>query len=105
MIVFKLGSTSIENINPKDLFQDNSTFTNYSSDVPLDRPYIVAEISTNNYSQGMTFLLGDEARTRSINDFPDLYRNGPLEPETSYVAFVWGFSASVPVSVHVGLHV
>ena len=47
----------------------------------------------------MTFVLG--AEDNSLNDFPELYRNGPLQPNTEYTAFVWGFVPSVPVSVNV----
>ena len=44
-----------------------------------------------------TFILGADS---SVNDFPELYRNGPLLPNTEYTAFVWAFVPSVLVSVH-----
>ena len=81
---------------PTELFMDNSSFTTYSSSVSPGTPYIVAEISSTNYPT--TFVLG--ADDNSTNDFPELYRNGPLQPNTEYTAFVWGFVPSVPVSVH-----
>ena len=82
---------------PTEMFMDNSSFTTYSSSVSPGRPYIVAEISSMNYPT--TFVLG--ADDISLNDFPELYRNGPLQPNTEYTAFVWAFVPSVPVSVTV----
>ena len=83
--------------DPLQRFPDNSSFTTYSSVEP-GVPYIVAEIDSMNYPT--TFVLGaDDNSSTSLNDLPELYRNGPLTPGTSYTAFVWGFAPSVPVSV------
>ena len=71
---------------PTALFMDNSSFTTYSSSVSQGTPYIVAEISSMNYLT--TFVLGADS---SLNDFPELYRNGPLQPNTEYTAFVWAY--------------
>ena len=61
-----------------------------------DEPYIVAEISAENYP--MMFTLGDHSLTASISDFPDLDFNGPLTAGRDYSVFVRFFSFSAPVS-------
>ncbi|XP_064387090.1 receptor-type tyrosine-protein phosphatase S-like isoform X2 [Halichondria panicea] len=97
VVVIRLDDASAfdESRNPTSVYPDNSSFTNYSASVPLT-PYIAAEIRADNYQPSMVFILGDESGTRGINDFPDLYRNGPLEQGSTYTAFVRAFSPTVP---------
>ena len=83
--------------DPSNVY-NNSVFTNYSSSVPANTPYVAAEIRSANYQPSMTFVLGDEEGTMSINDFPDLYRNGPLQQGSAYTAFVRAFPFPVAVS-------
>ncbi len=99
VVVIRLDDASAfdESRNPTSVYPDNSSFTNYSASVPLT-PYIAAEIRADNYQPSTFFILGDESGTRGINDFPDLYRNGPLEQGSTYTAFVRAFSPTVPVS-------
>ena len=78
-------------------FSNNNTFTMYSDNIPLNTPYIVAEISALNISDITTFVLGDERGTERFND-ELMYRNGPLTQGTQYTAFLWGFPPSVAVS-------
>ena len=83
--------------NPIHQFPDNSSFDRFSSDTPANVPYIVAEMSAATYLQNRySLILGDEDVSRTLNDFPDLYRNGPLMPGSRYTAFVWGFPPSIP---------
>ena len=81
-------------------FRDNSSFTTYSDDIPLNTPYIVAEIAASNLtlSSNTNFILGNEGATAGLNDQP-MYRNGPLTQGTQYTAFLWGFPPSVAVSL------
>ena len=101
VVVIRLGSPADfdQTADPSDVYPDNSRFTNYSSSVPADTPYVAAEISSANYQPSMTFVLGDEKATMSINDFPDLYRNGPLQQGSTYTAFVRAFAVGVPVGM------
>ena len=101
MVVIRLDSAAgfDQTADPSALYPNDTQFTNYSSSVPAGTPYIVAEISSNNYDPSMTFVLGDEEGTMRINDFPDLYRNGPLQQGSTYTAFVRAFAVSVPVSI------
>lgn len=85
--------------NPSQVFPDASAFGNYSSHLVLpNSPYIAAEISADNYQGNSVFVIGDEAGTMSINDFPLLYENGPLLEGAEYTAFVRAFTNTVPVS-------
>ena len=78
-------------------FPDNTSFTTYSSRLPADSPYIVTEMSADTYLHSRRFfVLGDEASSWPLNDFPSLYRNGPLDGRSSYTAFVWAFVDFIP---------
>ena len=102
VIVIKLGDREFDQTaDPSALYPNNSTFTTYSSSVPVGTPYIVAEIGSNNYDPSMTFVLGDEESTMRINDFPHLYMNGPLQQGSTYTAFVRAFAVSVLVSIYI----
>jgi len=61
-----------------------------------DEPYIIAEISAQNYPT--TLVLGDHLMTASISDFPNLDFNGPLTEGREYSIFVRFFAISVSVS-------
>ena len=100
VVVIRLESVANfdQTADPSMEYPDNSTFTNYSSSVPANTPYVAAEISSANYQPSTTFVLGDEEGTMDINDFPDLYRNGPLQQGSTYTAFVRAFSTPVSVS-------
>ena len=83
--------------NPIRQFPDNNSFARSSSNAPVNVPYIVAEMSAAIYIQNRRFLiLGNDDGSRPLNDFPDLYRNGLLMPGSTYTAFVWGFTPSIP---------
>lgn len=83
--------------NITDQFHDNTSFATYSSYIPTNTPYIVAEMSTDIYLQAKRFfVLGDENSTQALNNFPKLYRNGPLQPGSIYTVFVRGFVHSIP---------
>ena len=83
-------ANSILPINP---FMNNDTFVFYTSNINMNQPYVVAEISANNYERARDFLLGDAASLvdAGLNDNP-IYFNGPLNASTIYTVFVWGFS-------------
>ena len=102
VIAMKVDDAFAENIrqNSTVRLMDNSSFTTYSDNIPVNIPYIVAEISASNLTLSSTtsFTLGDEAATMRLNDQPILYRNGPLTQGTQYTAFLWGFPPSVAVS-------
>ena len=68
--------------------------------VPLaNTPYVVAEMSADSYRENhKLFIVGDESKTRELNDFPDLYRNFPLLAGSVYTVFVRGFPPSIPPS-------
>ena len=68
-----------------------------------DQPYIVAEISRQNYP--MTFPLGDNSTSFVISDFPDLYINGPLIEGQMYSVSVRFFPSSPAVSYIVDTYV
>lgn len=96
MVVRLAGSPSYLSENPKEYFPDNSSFIRYSTaDIPVNAPYVVAELSASTYSENRGFFLGNEADTTPLNDFPNLYMNGPLMEGSTYTAFVWGFAHSV----------
>ena len=82
--------------NPKTRFTDNSTFGSYSEVLPVNQPYIVAEISSGNYDKARMYVLGDNA-SNVHNEIPK-YVNGPLSSDTRYTVFVWGFSPVPQVS-------
>ena len=75
-------------------------FSSLSPDLPINSPYIVTEVSAAGYDvvASGVFVLGDENGTRSSNDFPEQYRNGPLEEGTRYTVFVWGFLPAISAS-------
>ncbi len=100
VVVIRLddASTFDESGDPSSVYPDNNSFTNYSANIPPLRPYIAAEIRSDNYAPLTDFTLGDDTGTRGINDFPDRYRNGPLEQGSTYTAFVRAFSRIVPAS-------
>ena len=102
VIAMKVDSAFANNIrqNATVRFSDNSSFTMYSDDIPVNVPYIVAEISASSLTLSTTtnFILGDEGNTEFLNDQPTLYRNGPLTQGTEYTAFLWGFPPNVAVS-------
>ena len=81
------------------VISDNSSFVLYSDNIPNNTPYIVAEVSASRLMRSINFILGDEGATPNLNDQPSLYRNGPLTEGTQYTVFLWGFPASVPVSL------
>ena len=111
---------------PTQMFPDNSSFGSYSTgfsrtttfvclsfsvlthslvhyintELAEDTPYIASEISSSGYSvlSSRVFVVGDENKTRNVNDFPELYRNGPLLQLTNYSVFVWGFLPAIPPS-------
>ena len=76
-------------------YPDRNSFASYET-AEDDEPYIVAEISQQNYP--LTFALGDNSSTFSISDFPDVYINGALQEGRFYSTFVRFFSSSPPVS-------
>ena len=80
---------------------NNETFVLYTAfdPVPIERPYIAAEISADDSTENLlsSFRAGDSASTEGINDI-DIYVNGPLLEGTRYTAFIWGFAPAVPVS-------
>ena len=80
------------------VISDNSSFILYSDNIPNNTPYIVAEVSASRLMPSFNFILGDETATRNLNEYPT-YRNGPLTEGTQYTVFLWGFPASVPVSL------
>jgi len=57
-----------------------------------DEPYIVAEISAQNYPKMLA--LGDHLMTANISDFPNLDFNGPLAKGRGYSVFARFFSFS-----------
>ena len=62
-------------------------------------PYVVAEMSAETYQENRElFVIGDEEKTQELNDFPELYRNLPLLPGSTYTAFVRGFAHFIPPS-------
>ena len=67
------------------------------ADIPENTGYIVSEISATVYGNvaSEVFLLGDHEGTMGSNDFPEQYVNGPLEEETRYSVFVWGFIPAI----------
>ena len=87
----------------------SQNISTYSSDIPVNIPYIVAEMSADTYLQSRRFfVLGDENGTRQLNDFPKLYRNGPLLAGSLYTLFVRAFVHPIPpqsssVSIYIGL--
>ena len=86
-------------MSPSQAFPDNDTFQSYSASPQPDTPYVVSEMSASSYqslASGGVFYLGDENRTRAGNDFPELYRNGPLVAGRRYSMFVWAFAHSIP---------
>ena len=98
VIAMKVNGASSLNENPKVRFPNNSSFTNYSNNVPINIPYIVAEIDASKIDLPARFLLGDETATGSLNDNAERYQNGPLTQGTQYTVFVWGFPPNVAVS-------
>ena len=60
----------------------------------------MSEIEADRYDSVATgvFVLGDEKETRESNDFPEQYRNGPLEEGRRYIVFVWAFVHPIPAS-------
>ena len=80
------------------VISDNSSFVFYSDNIPNNTPYIVAEVSASNLMRSINFILGGETATQNLNEYPT-YRNGPLTEGTQYTVFLWGFPASVPVSL------
>ena len=83
--------------NPSDLYNGNNSFMFYSANLTVNQPYIVAEISSANYSAARDFILGSTA-ANIHNDFP-FFVNGPLQRDTRYTVFVWGFPPIPPVSL------
>ncbi len=98
MIRLDDDTTFDPSLDPSQVYPDDSQFTNYSSSTPLT-PYVAAEISAANYRSSSVFLIGDDVATRNLNDFPSLYRNGPLQEGSKYTSFVRAFSNTVPVSL------
>lgn len=98
VIAMRLDNSQVQPLeNMTDQFLDNTSFTTYSSYIPTNTPYIVAEMSTDIYLRAKRFfVLGNENGTRALNDFPKLYRNGPLLPGSTYTVFVRGFVHSIP---------
>lgn len=98
VIAMRLDNNQVQPLkNITDQFQDNTSFATYSRYIPINTPYIVAEMSKDIYLQAIRFfVLGDENSTQVLNDFPNLYRNGPLLPGSIYTVFVRGFVHSIP---------
>ena len=97
VVAVRLSSqnSSILFVNTNEEYPTENSFANYAT-AEDDEPYIVAEISQQNYPT--TFRLGDNSSTFSISDFPDLYINGPLIEGKLYSIFVRFFSP-LPASV------
>ena len=97
MVAVRLSSenSSILSVDTEVEYPDRDSFESYAT-ADDDEPYIVAEISQQNYP--LTFALGDNSSTFNISDFPDIYINGPLTEGRFYSTFVRFFSASPTVS-------
>ena len=91
----KIGPTSTSQISPGMKIQHASQPT----PPPPNTPYVVAEMSVDSYQQSKAlFVIGDQSKTQQFNNFPDLYKNLPLEPGSTYTAFIRGFSPYIPPS-------
>ena len=86
------GSTQSLSINA-------TTIPSFSSDTPVNQPYVVSEMSAYNYLQNRRlFVLGDENSSRSFNDRSSTYHNSPLIPGEKYTLFVRGFLHYIPAN-------
>ncbi|XP_065910088.1 uncharacterized protein [Dysidea avara] len=89
-----LANSSVLYINTNEKYPSRESFKTYFT-AGDDEPYIVAEISAENYPTKLT--LGDHLLTANISDFSDLDYNGPLTEGRDYSVFVRFFSYSSPV--------
>ena len=98
LLLSDAASQSLLTMSPSQAFPDNDTFQSYSASPQPNTPYVVSEMSAGSYQSlaSGVFYLGDENRTRAGNDFPELYRNGPLVAGRRYSVFVWAFVHSIP---------
>lgn len=99
MIAVRLSSASSSVLfsDTNEDYPTRESFEAYST-AGDDEPYIVAEISAENYP--MTFTLGDHNLTANISDFPFLDFNDPLTEGRDYSVFVRFFSFGTPVSLY-----
>ena len=69
-------------------------------DLADNTAYIVSEMSSAVYETilSQVFILGDEIGTVGSNDFPQLYRNGPLQDDTQYTVFIRAFIPAISPS-------
>ena len=81
-------------INNFDRFTNNESFVFHSTPIQVGMPYVVAEISAQNYNDARSFILGT---SNSFNE-NSKYINGPLDASSFYTVFVWGFVPPPPVS-------
>ena len=97
VVAVRLSSqnSSILLLNTNEEYLTRDSFVSYAT-AKDDEPYIVAEISQQNYP--LTFSLGDNSSTFFTSDFPNLYINGPLMEGRLYSIFVRFFSALPQVS-------
>jgi len=96
-VAIRLSSADspVLSVNTNEEYPTRSSFKSYDT-ANDDEPYIVAEISQQNYLQ--RFRLGDNSSTFNISDFPDIYINGPLTEGRFYSVFVRFFSSRSTVS-------
>jgi len=72
------------------MFPNHNSFDSYNASIGINVPYIAAEISSVSYTAMTTpFIVG--GGSLMLNDVNE-YVNGPLEANTLYTVFVWGFS-------------
>ena len=100
MARLSLANSSVLYINTNEKYPSRESFKTYFT-AGDDEPYIVAEISAENYPTKLT--LGDHLLTANISDFSDLDYNGPLTEGRDYSVFVRFFSYSSPVSVTISV--
>ena len=86
-------------------------FGHTDTELADNTPYIVSEVSSSAYDavDPRVFYVGDENKTNVKNDFPKLYKNGPLQESTNYSVFLWAFvhfipPSSVSVCICVGMY-
>jgi len=101
-VVARLSSanSSLVYIKTNEDYPTRDSFETYFT-AGDDDPYIVAEISAENYPT--TFTLGDHNFTANISDFHDKDYNGPLTEGRDYSIFIRYFSHSL-VSVTISVY-
>ena len=104
VIALKLSDSKRPSSSPDSYSEADLVTYDEAKSSPQPKPYIAAVLTISNLMTG-NFKLGDEAssdpptrRRRRSNS--DTYRNGPLDPGTSYSVFQRVYDDTVRLKMH-----